>query len=90
MFDFIGLILVIVSVFCGIRVPVDFVALLLQVAPSEYMVRPPQPPVYMFLIDVSTPAVVSGMVHVAAETIKTCLDLLPGGERTMVRRLERG
>ena len=50
------------------------------------MVRPPQPPVFMFVIDVSVPAVVSGMLHVAAETIKACLDLLPGEERTMVRR----
>ncbi|CAB1113207.1 unnamed protein product [Ectocarpus sp. CCAP 1310/34] len=55
-----------------------------MVAPSEYMVRPPQPPVYMFVIDVSQPAVASGMVHVAAETIKACLDNLPGEERTMV------
>ncbi|CAM9942834.1 unnamed protein product, partial [Hapterophycus canaliculatus] len=55
-----------------------------QVAPAEYMVRPPQPPVYMFVIDVSQPAVVNGMLHVAAETIKSCLDDLPGGERAMV------
>jgi len=48
------------------------------------MVRPPQPPVYMFVIDVSQPAVASGMLHVAAETIKACLDDLPGEERTMV------
>lgn len=54
------------------------------IAPAEYMVRPPQPPVYMFVVDVSAPAVSSGMVHVAAETIKACLDDLPGGERTMV------
>lgn len=57
-----------------------------QIAPAEYMVRPPQPPVYMFVVDVSAPAVSSGMVHVAAETIKACLDDLPGGERTMVSR----
>lgn len=57
-----------------------------QVAPSEYMVRPPQPPVYMFVIDVSQPAVASGMLYVAAETIKACLDDLPGEERTMVSR----
>lgn len=30
------------------------------VAPTEYMVRPPQPPVYVFLIDVSYAAVHSG------------------------------
>lgn len=55
-----------------------------QVAPAEYMVRPPQPPVFMFVIDVSAPAVASGMVHVAAETIKACLDNLPGEDRTLV------
>ena len=52
--------------------------------------RPPQPPVYMFVIDVSQPAVASGMVHVAAETIKACLDDLPGEERTMVWSLRVG
>lgn len=31
------------------------------VAPTEYMVRPPQPAVYVFLIDVSHPAVQSGL-----------------------------
>ncbi|RUS25636.1 hypothetical protein BC938DRAFT_471860, partial [Jimgerdemannia flammicorona] len=30
------------------------------VAPTEYMVRPPQPPVYLFVIDVSYPAITSG------------------------------
>jgi protein transport protein SEC24 len=30
------------------------------VAPTEYMVRAPQPPVYVFLIDVSYPAIQSG------------------------------
>ena len=30
------------------------------IAPTEYMVRPPQPLVYLFLIDVSLPAVTSG------------------------------
>lgn len=34
------------------------------VAPTEYMVRPPMPPVYFFLIDVSLSAVKSGMVKV--------------------------
>lgn len=34
------------------------------VAPTEYMVRPPMPPVYFFLIDVSVSAVKSGMLKV--------------------------
>ena len=32
------------------------------VAPTEYMVRPPQPTVYAFLIDVSHAAVSTGML----------------------------
>lgn len=35
------------------------------VAPTEYMVRPPMPPLYFFLIDVSISAVRSGMVQVS-------------------------
>jgi protein transport protein SEC24 len=34
------------------------------VAPTEYMVRPPQPAVYIFLVDVSHSAVQSGMFAV--------------------------
>lgn len=34
------------------------------VAPPEYMVRPPMPTLYFFLIDVSVSAVRSGMIQV--------------------------
>ncbi|XP_071689468.1 protein transport protein SEC24 A-like [Rutidosis leptorrhynchoides] len=54
------------------------------VAPAEYMVRPPMPPLYFFLIDVSISAVKSGMLEVMAETIKSCLDRLPGSPRTQI------
>ncbi|KAE9598174.1 hypothetical protein Lal_00004108 [Lupinus albus] len=54
------------------------------VAPAEYMVRPPMPPVYFFLIDVSISAVRSGMIEVVAQTIKSCLDELPGFPRTQI------
>ncbi|CAJ1870450.1 unnamed protein product [Sphenostylis stenocarpa] len=54
------------------------------VAPAEYMVRPPMPPVYFFLIDVSISAVRSGMIEVVANTIKSCLDELPGFPRTQI------
>eukprot|EP00878_Enallax_costatus_P011952 GHUV01012479.1.p1 GENE.GHUV01012479.1~~GHUV01012479.1.p1 ORF type:complete len:992 (+),score=282.52 GHUV01012479.1:492-3467(+) len=54
------------------------------VAPAEYMVRPPMPPVYFFAIDVSAAAYACGMVSVVCETIKACLDKLPGDERTQV------
>ncbi|CAH9115403.1 unnamed protein product [Cuscuta epithymum] len=54
------------------------------IAPAEYMVRPPMPPLYFFLIDVSISAVKSGMLQVIANTIKSCLDRLPGYPRTQI------
>ncbi|CAG8602265.1 335_t:CDS:10, partial [Dentiscutata heterogama] len=50
------------------------------VAPTEYMVRPPQPPVYLFVIDVSFPAIQSGAVATAARTILESLDRIPNEE----------
>ncbi|KAG7448674.1 CPII coat sec24 protein [Guyanagaster necrorhizus] len=47
------------------------------VAPTEYMVRPPQPAVYIFLIDVSHASVQSGMVATATRTILENLDRIP-------------
>jgi protein transport protein SEC24 len=44
------------------------------VAPAEYMVRPPMPPVFFFVIDVSYTAVASGMVATVATAIKESLD----------------
>ncbi|KAH9461899.1 hypothetical protein MJO28_003339 [Puccinia striiformis f. sp. tritici] len=55
------------------------------VAPTEYMVRPPQAPTYVFLIDVSYAAVSSGMVATAARTLLETLDRIPNEEsRTRV------
>ncbi|KAI3668111.1 hypothetical protein L6452_43186 [Arctium lappa] len=54
------------------------------VAPAEYMVRPPMPPLYFFLIDVSISAVKNGTLEVVARTIKSCLDRLPGTPRTQI------
>ncbi|KAM3693658.1 hypothetical protein ACB098_07G000100 [Castanea mollissima] len=54
------------------------------VAPTEYMMRPPMPPVYFFLIDVSVSAVRSGMIEIVAQTIRSCLDELPGYPRTQI------
>uniref|UniRef100_A0A7N0TY92 Protein transport protein Sec24-like At3g07100 n=1 Tax=Kalanchoe fedtschenkoi TaxID=63787 RepID=A0A7N0TY92_KALFE len=54
------------------------------VAPTEYMVRPPMPPLYFFLIDVSVSAVRSGMLETVAQTIRSCLDELPGFPRTQI------
>eukprot|EP00573_Skeletonema_grethae_P010464 CAMPEP_0201698312 /NCGR_PEP_ID=MMETSP0578-20130828/18349_1 /ASSEMBLY_ACC=CAM_ASM_000663 /TAXON_ID=267565 /ORGANISM="Skeletonema grethea, Strain CCMP 1804" /LENGTH=1230 /DNA_ID=CAMNT_0048184805 /DNA_START=24 /DNA_END=3716 /DNA_ORIENTATION=- len=54
------------------------------IAPSEYMVRPPQPPSYFFVIDVSATSVRSGMLKSVAEGIARSLDDLPGSPRTQV------
>ncbi|CAI9785694.1 unnamed protein product [Fraxinus pennsylvanica] len=54
------------------------------IAPAEYMSRPPMPPLYFFLIDASISAVKSGMLEVVAQTIKSCLDSLPGYPRTQI------
>ncbi|KAK4521881.1 carbamoyl-phosphate synthase (glutamine-hydrolyzing) cpa2 [Mucor velutinosus] len=55
------------------------------VAPTEYMVRPPQAPSFVFVIDVSYSAIQSGMLATAARTILDSLDRLPNNEnRTRV------
>lgn len=53
---------------------------------TTIQVRPPQPPVYFFVIDVSEPALVSGMLHSTARAIKASLDELPGGNRAQIGR----
>ncbi|XP_053603191.1 protein transport protein Sec24B isoform X2 [Plodia interpunctella] len=54
------------------------------IAPGEYMLRPPQPAVYLFLLDVSLIARESGYLQVVCETIKNNLDDLPGDARTQI------
>lgn len=51
------------------------------VAPQEYMVRPPQPLVYLFLLDVSYAAVTSGLLATAARCIRESLDRIPNADR---------
>lgn len=56
------------------------------IASNEYMNRPPMPPTYVFVLDVSKPAIDTGYLQLAASTIKSVLEgkLLPGGERTRI------
>ncbi|PLN77318.1 hypothetical protein BDW42DRAFT_177117 [Aspergillus taichungensis] len=51
------------------------------VAPQEYMVRPPQPLVYLFLIDVSYASVTNGLLATSARCIKESLDRIPNADR---------
>ncbi|KAG9243980.1 transport protein-like protein SEC24 [Calycina marina] len=51
------------------------------VAPQEYMVRPPQPLVYLFLFDVSFASVSCGLLATAARTILDSLNRIPNADR---------
>lgn len=54
-------------------------------APLEYMVRPPMPPIYVFLIDVSYASVQLGAPGVIGKTILSALDSIPNADnRTKV------
>lgn len=50
------------------------------VAPDEYMVRAPQAPAFVFIVDVSFAAVSSGMLATFARTLADCLDQIPNDE----------
>lgn len=54
------------------------------VAPQEYMVRPPMPPVYFFMLDVSASAKCSGVVRSTVSAIKASLDKLTGDGRARI------
>ncbi|KAL2051893.1 hypothetical protein ABVK25_007808 [Lepraria finkii] len=51
------------------------------VAPQEYMVRPPQPLVYLFLFDVSYSSVTNGLLATGARCILESLDRIPNADR---------
>ena len=53
-------------------------------AGQDYCARPPQPPTYFFLVDVSAESVSSGMLLIICNTIKEVItnELLQGGKRT--------
>uniref|UniRef100_A0AC34RIQ8 Protein transport protein Sec24B n=1 Tax=Panagrolaimus sp. JU765 TaxID=591449 RepID=A0AC34RIQ8_9BILA len=54
------------------------------IATSDYMLRPPQPACYFFVLDVSKSAIESGYLHIFAEQLSISLDMLPGGENVLV------
>ncbi|KAF4589347.1 Protein transport protein SEC24 [Ophiocordyceps camponoti-floridani] len=51
------------------------------VAPQEYMVRPPQPLVYLFLFDVSHAAASNGLLATSARIIHDSLSRIPNADR---------
>ncbi|KAF1807090.1 hypothetical protein V8B55DRAFT_1462229 [Mucor lusitanicus] len=55
------------------------------IAPAEYTIRPPQPPVYVFVLDTSYQAIQTGMLAVVADAILASLDRIPNEDgRTKV------
>uniref|UniRef100_UPI0037E8A3D9 protein transport protein Sec24B isoform X2 n=1 Tax=Semicossyphus pulcher TaxID=241346 RepID=UPI0037E8A3D9 len=54
------------------------------IASSDYMLRPPQPAAYLFVLDVSHNAVEAGYLKYFCECLLDNLDKLPGDSRTRV------
>ncbi|KAI8642127.1 Sec23/Sec24 trunk domain-containing protein [Parasitella parasitica] len=50
------------------------------VASSEFMSRPPQPPVYVFVIDTTKQAIHTGMIPVIAEALMASIDRIPNND----------
>ncbi|XP_048365416.1 protein transport protein Sec24B isoform X2 [Sphaerodactylus townsendi] len=54
------------------------------IASSDYMLRPPQPAVYLFVFDVSHNAVEAGYLSIVCQSLLENLDKLPGDSRTRI------
>ncbi|RXN15960.1 transport Sec24A-like protein [Labeo rohita] len=54
------------------------------IAPSEYMLRPPQPAMYLYVLDVSHNAVETGYLDVVCQCLLDNLDSLPGDARMKI------
>lgn len=54
------------------------------IAPSEYMLRPPQPAVYLWLLDTSRQAVDTGYLKTVCNTLLEQLDNIPGDKRALI------
>ncbi|KAG0725241.1 Protein transport protein Sec24B [Chionoecetes opilio] len=54
------------------------------IAPQEYMLRPPQPATYLWVLDVTRQAVDTGYLKVMCDVLSSQLDKIPGDRRTMI------
>jgi len=54
------------------------------IAPAEYMLRPPQPPIYLYLLDVSHAAVETGYLKLFTDILLDELEKVPGDKRTQI------
>lgn len=54
------------------------------IAPSEYMLRPPQPATYLFCFEVSRNAVATGYLRFACDRLAALLNRIPGDSRRQI------
>nr|XP_053656723.1 protein transport protein Sec24B-like [Cherax quadricarinatus] len=54
------------------------------IAPQEYMLRPPQPATYLWVLDVSRQAVDTGYLKIVCDVLLAHLDKIPGDRRIMI------
>ncbi|KAL3877465.1 hypothetical protein ACJMK2_035167 [Sinanodonta woodiana] len=54
------------------------------IAPSEYMLRPPQPAIYLFCLDVSFNAVETGYLTMFCQTLLDVIEKIPSDARTQI------
>ncbi|CAJ0579842.1 unnamed protein product, partial [Mesorhabditis spiculigera] len=54
------------------------------IAPSEYTLRPPQECLYVFVLDLSLPALESGYLETLSEQLLINIDQIPGDNRTLI------
>lgn len=54
------------------------------VASVEYMVRPPQPAIYLFVFECTSSAVQLGYIRYLASALLASIDQIPGDSRTLI------
>lgn len=54
------------------------------VAPAEYMVRPPMPPIYFFVLEVTPATMISGALAAMVAGIKSSMSAIPDSGRTRI------
>ncbi|KAA0189661.1 hypothetical protein HAZT_HAZT002439 [Hyalella azteca] len=54
------------------------------IAPSEYMLRPPQPATYLWLLDTSRQAIETGYLKVVCDTLLENINAIPGDRRALI------
>lgn len=71
--------------YCDVRKRPELTSASIEfIAPSEYMLRPPQPSVYLFVLDVSFNAISTNYLQHTCRVLADTIDKLPGDLRTMI------